>query len=293
MEDQNIIISGESGSGKTESAKLIMFCLSELGSSDDPLDQQILNSAPVLEAFGNAKTTDNKNASLFGKYVQVNFSPNGEIRGAHIQTYLLKKAHVCRQAKSDRNLHIFYQLCAAAASDDSLGHLELGTPSSFNFLNQNDSDSIKGVNDSAEFLVTVSDMKLLGFSEQERGCVFQLLAAILHLGNLEFGCEEVGDVDDTKNNSHIMKDSNDSLTHIQKLSGIDSESLERALCHRAVSASDSAEVFVPVCVDSARAARDSLAEHLFAELFDWIVRKINWCTGCRDKDALDGCRSIG
>lgn len=135
---QSILVSGESGAGKTETTKLIMQYLAYVGgrkTDGRSVEQQVLESNPLLEAFGNAKTSRNDNSSRFGKYVEIQFDPAGRISGAAIRTYLLERSRIVQIAAPERNFHIFYQLCAGA-SPEMVEHLHIKPASEFNYLNQ-------------------------------------------------------------------------------------------------------------------------------------------------------------
>nr|DAD44342.1 TPA_asm: hypothetical protein HUJ06_002572 [Nelumbo nucifera] len=184
----SILVSGESGAGKTETTKMLMRYLAYLGGRSGiegrTVEQQVLESNPVLEAFGNAKTVRNNNSSRFGKFVEIQFDKNGRISGAAIRTYLLERSRVCQISDPERNYHCFYMLCAAPPEDTE--KYKLGSPKSFHYLNQSNCYVLDGVNDAHEYLATRRAMDIVGISEQEQEAIFRVVAAILHLGNINF-----------------------------------------------------------------------------------------------------------
>lgn len=185
LRDQSIIVSGESGAGKTVSAKYAMRYFATVGgsSSETQIEKKVLASSPIMEAIGNAKTTRNDNSSRFGKYIELQFDKHFHIMGASMRTYLLEKSRVVFQAPDERNYHIFYQLCAARNIWKSL-HLD--HQDKFHYLNQGQSATIEGVNDLETFEETVQALTILGFSERKQTDMFKIFAAILHLGNVTF-----------------------------------------------------------------------------------------------------------
>jgi len=146
--------SGESGSGKTEATKSILACLAALvsgkGHQLGRIETMIMETNPVLEAFGNARTVRNNNSSRFGKFVKVQFDTRGLIVGASIETYLLEKSRVVYQAQAERNYHVFYQLCAGASREER-AQVSLKSPNEYHYLKQGNCISIPEVNDAAEF----------------------------------------------------------------------------------------------------------------------------------------------
>uniref|UniRef100_A0AAY4EUY2 Myosin VIIBb n=1 Tax=Denticeps clupeoides TaxID=299321 RepID=A0AAY4EUY2_9TELE len=188
--DQCCIISGESGAGKTESTKLMLQFLAAVSGQHSWIEQQILEANPILEAFGNAKTIRNDNSSRFGKYIDIHFSKSGVIEGARIEQYLLEKSRVCRQAPEERNYHIFYcMLMGMPAEQKKI--LALGTASEYRYLTMGKCTSCEGRDDIKEYAHFRSAMKILTFTENECWEICKHLAAILHLGNVDFECKDV------------------------------------------------------------------------------------------------------
>uniref|UniRef100_A0A672T9L0 Myosin IB n=1 Tax=Sinocyclocheilus grahami TaxID=75366 RepID=A0A672T9L0_SINGR len=186
--DQCILITGESGAGKTEASKFVMSYVAAVcgkGQEVNKVKEQLLQSNPVLEAFGNAKTVRNDNSSRFGKYMDIEFDFKGDPLGGVISNYLLEKSRVVKQPRGERNFHIFYQLLSGA-SDDTLKKLKLDRDfSKYNYLSL-DSATVNGLDDAASFRTVRNAMQIVGFMEDEVQSVLELVAAVLKLGNIEF-----------------------------------------------------------------------------------------------------------
>ncbi|KAJ8649902.1 hypothetical protein MRB53_002925 [Persea americana] len=271
----SILVSGESGAGKTETTKMLMRYLAYLGGRSGiegrTVEQQVLESNPVLEAFGNAKTVRNNNSSRFGKFVEIQFDKNGRISGAAIRTYLLERSRVCQISDPERNYHCFYLLCAAPPED--IEKYKLWNPKSFHYLNQSNCYELDGVNDADEYLATRRAMDIVGISEQEQEAIFRVVAAVLHLGNIEFS--KGNDID-----SSVIKDEK-SRFHLQMTAELlmcDAQSLEDALIKRVMV---TPEEVITRTLDPASAivSRDGLAKTIYSRLFDWLVDKINVSIG--------------
>ncbi|XP_012267747.2 unconventional myosin-Va isoform X2 [Athalia rosae] len=270
--DQSIIVSGESGAGKTVSAKYAMRYFATVGgssSTETQVEKKVLASSPIMEAIGNAKTTRNDNSSRFGKFIEIQFNKNYHITGASMRTYLLEKSRVVFQANEERNYHIFYQMCG---SRNQLPYLHLENQDDFHYLNQGKNPKIEGINDAKSFDDTITALTMLGFSSRQQDDMLRILAAILHLGNLNFMNCEVSQNDDTEGSTISPSDRH--LLIISELLGIDVSAMRKWLCHRKIVSMR--EVFLkPMNVEQATGARDALAKHIYAELFNWIVAGIN------------------
>uniref|UniRef100_A0A670KCS6 Myosin VC n=1 Tax=Podarcis muralis TaxID=64176 RepID=A0A670KCS6_PODMU len=265
--NQSVIVSGESGAGKTVSAKYAMryFATVSRSSSNTQVEDKVLASNPITEAVGNAKTTRNDNSSRFGKYTEISFDRRYQIIGANMRTYLLEKSRVVFQSENERNYHIFYQLCASALRPE-FEHLKLGIPEEFNYTNMGGNAVIEGVNDYANMMETQKTFTLLGLKEDFQMDVFKILAAILHLGNVQIAAvgDERSSVSLDDKHLHIFCD----------LLDLESDKVARWLCHRKI-VTTSETVVKPMTKLQALNARDALAKKIYAHLFDFIVERIN------------------
>ncbi|PHT95211.1 Myosin-17, partial [Capsicum annuum] len=277
---QSILVSGESGAGKTETTKMLMRYLAFMGGRSGTegrtVEQQVLESNPVLEAFGNAKTVKNNNSSRFGKFVEIQFDKHGKISGAAVRTYLLERSRVCQVSDPERNYHCFYMLCAAPPED--VKKYKLGNPRSFHYLNQSNCYEVANVDDAREYLETRNAMDVVGIGQEEQEAIFRVVAAILHLGNINF--VKGKEVDSSK-----LKDEK-SLFHLKTAAELfmcDEKALEDSLCKRVIVTPDGN---ITKLLDPAAAttSRDALAKTVYSRLFDWLVDKINSSIG-QDPDA--------
>ncbi|XP_041364734.1 unconventional myosin-Ie-like [Gigantopelta aegis] len=270
MENQCVIISGESGAGKTVAAKYIMGYIAKV-SGGGPLVQRvkdvILESNPLLEAFGNAKTVRNNNSSRFGKYVEIQFSRGGEPDGGKISNFLLEKSRVVSQNAHERSFHIFYQLIAGATPQlkENLG---LTMPDYYYYLNQSGTYSVDGMNDVQEFQDTLRAMQVIGIPEENQNDVLAIVAGILHLGNISF----------VEDGNYARIASDDFLAFPAFLLGIDSEMLRDKLTGRIMDSKwggKTETIEMKLNVEQAVFTRDALAKAVYLRLFDYLVMSVN------------------
>jgi len=295
--DQTILISGESGAGKTETAKYAIKFITKyfenpkksrksIISFEDKslsisLEEQIQKCNPILEAFGNAKTKNNDNSSRFGKYINIKIDPeNKVIEGAEISTFLLEKTRLIQPGENERNFHIFYYLLKGA-EDQLIELLNLTRdPKDFNYLKFTKCFVIDKVDDNKQFLELIEAFVFNGFSNQELLYIFRILAAILHFGNVEF---EENIKDEKTNNDGFnpdalirVKDNIDKevLCNISSLLDIDEGLLEQTLIFKTLKIQKD-EIKKPHNISEAYAVRDVFSKEIFSRLFNWIVNKLN------------------
>ncbi|XP_039767426.1 unconventional myosin-Vb isoform X2 [Ornithorhynchus anatinus] len=266
--NQSIIVSGESGAGKTVSAKYAMRYFATVGgsASETNIEEKVLASSPIMEAIGNAKTTRNDNSSRFGKYIQIGFDKRYHIIGANMRTYLLEKSRVVFQADDERNYHIFYQLCASASLPE-FKELALTCAEDFFYAAQGRDASIEGVDDAEDFEKTRQAFTLLGVREAHQMNIFKIIASILHLGNVDIQAERDGE-------ACSISTHDEHLNNFCRLLGVENSQMEHWLCHRKLVTTS--ETYVKtMSVQQVINARNALAKHIYAQLFNWIVQHIN------------------
>ncbi|XP_031311814.1 unconventional myosin-VI isoform X1 [Camelus dromedarius] len=298
---QSIIVSGESGAGKTENTKFVLRYLTESYGTGQDIDDRIVEANPLLEAFGNAKTVRNNNSSRFGKFVEIHFNEKSSVVGGFVSHYLLEKSRICVQGKEERNYHIFYRLCAGA-SEDIRERLHLSSPDNFRYLNRGctryfanketdkqilqnrkspeclKAGSLKDplLDDHGDFIRMCTAMKKIGLDDEEKLDLFRVVAGVLHLGNIDF--EEAGS---TSGGCNLKNKSTQSLEYCAELLGLDQDDLRVSLTTRVMlttaGGTKGTVIKVPLKVEQANNARDALAKTVYSHLFDHVVNRVNQC----------------
>ncbi|KAM6165688.1 unconventional myosin-VI isoform 8-T8 [Erethizon dorsatum] len=293
---QSVIVSGESGAGKTENTKFVLRYLTESYGTGQDIDDRI-----VEEAFGNAKTVRNNNSSRFGKFVEIHFNERSSVVGGFVSHYLLEKSRICVQGKEERNYHIFYRLCAGA-SEDIREKLHLSSPDNFRYLNRGctryfatketdkqisqnrkspeylKAGSLKDplLDDHGDFIRMCTAMKKIGLGDEEKLDLFRVVAGVLHLGNIDF--EEAGS---TSGGCNLKNKSTQSLEYCAELLGLDQDDLRVSLTTRVMlttaGGTKGTVIKVPLKVEQANNARDALAKTVYSHLFDHVVNRVNQC----------------
>jgi myosin V len=274
--NQTIVVSGESGAGKTVSAKYIMRYFATRESPDQPgtrkrgveamseTEEQILATNPIMEAFGNAKTTRNDNSSRFGKYIEIMFDDKTSIIGAKIRTYLLERSRLVFQPLKERNYHIFYQL-VAGASDAERKELDLLPVEQFNYLNQGSSPTIDGVDDKAEFEALKKSLTTIRVTSSQQTEIFKLLAALLHLGNVNITASRT---------DSVLASTEPSLEKATAILGVDPVEFAKWTVKKQL-ITRGEKITSNLTQSQATVVRDSVAKFVYSSLFDWLVENIN------------------
>nr|XP_008122430.1 PREDICTED: unconventional myosin-IXb [Anolis carolinensis] len=286
--NQCIVISGESGSGKTQSTNFLIHCLTALSQKGyaSGVERTILGAGPVLEAFGNAKTAHNNNSSRFGKFIQVNYLENGIVRGAVVEKYLLEKSRLVSREKNERNYHVFYYLLLGVNAEERK-EFHLKQPEDYFYLNQHNLKIEDGEDLQHDFERLKQAMEMVGFLPATKKQIFSVLSAILYLGNITYKKRPAGRDEGLEVGPPQVLDILSQLLKVKR------EILVEVLTKRkTVTAND--KLILPYSLNEATTARDSMAKSLYSALFDWIVLRINHALlNKKDMEESVTCLSIG
>ncbi|XP_048519419.1 myosin heavy chain, muscle isoform X7 [Dendroctonus ponderosae] len=274
-ENQSMLITGESGAGKTENTKKVIAYFATVGASTKKpteeqqkkgtLEDQVVQTNPVLEAFGNAKTVRNDNSSRFGKFIRIHFGPTGKLAGADIETYLLEKARVISQQSLERSYHIFYQIMSGAVSGLKEMCLLSNNVSDYNFVAQGKT-TIPNVDDNEECRLTDQAFDILGFTQEEKNDIYKITASVMHMGTMKFkqrGREEQAEADGTEDGERVAK-----------LLGVDTTQLYTALVKPRIKVGNE---FVTQGrnVNQVSYSVGAMSKAMFDRLFKFLVKKCN------------------
>ncbi|KAG6014011.1 class II myosin [Claviceps lovelessii] len=268
-ENQCVIISGESGAGKTEAAKRIMQYIANVSGEQSgdikKIKEMVLATNPLLESFGNAKTLRNNNSSRFGKYLQIHFNSTGEPVGADITNYLLEKSRVVGQITNERNFHIFYQF-TKGASQQYQELFGIQKPETYAYLSRSKCFNVDGIDDVTDFQDTLNAMEVIGLSEAEQDEIFRMLAATLWIGNIQFQEDDGG---------YAVVLDQSVVAFVAYLMEVTPEQLIQSITIRILTPRSGEVIESPANPAQATATRDALAKAIYHKLFDWIVERIN------------------
>ncbi|KAM7353235.1 myosin heavy chain isoform 21-T21 [Cochliomyia hominivorax] len=272
--NQSMLITGESGAGKTENTKKVIAYFATVGASTKKdetqknkgsLEDQVVQTNPVLEAFGNAKTVRNDNSSRFGKFIRIHFGPTGKLAGADIETYLLEKARVISQQSLERSYHIFYQIMSGSVPGVKEYCLLTNNIYDYHIVSQG-KVTVASIDDSEEFLLTDQAFDILGFTKQEKEDVYKITAAVMHMGGMKFkqrGREEQAEQDGEEEGGRVAK-----------LFGCDTAELYKNLLKPRIKVGNE---FVTQGrnVQQVTNSIGALCKGVFDRLFKWLVKKCN------------------
>ncbi|XP_061612882.1 myosin heavy chain, fast skeletal muscle-like [Phyllopteryx taeniolatus] len=277
-ENQSILITGESGAGKTVNTKRVIQYFATIAGSGDKkkdsgatgklqgnLEDQIISANPLLEAFGNAKTVRNDNSSRFGKFIRIHFGTTGKLASADIETYLLEKSRVTFQLSAERSYHIFYQIMSNKKPELIEALLITTNPYDYPFVSQGEI-SVASINDSDELMATDSAIDTLGFSGEERIGIYKLTGAVMHYGNMKFKQKQ--------REEQAEPDGTEVADKAAYLMGQNSADLLKALCYPRVKVGNE-YVTKGQTVQQVSNSIGALAKSVYEKMFLWMVIRIN------------------
>ncbi|XP_050101334.1 myosin heavy chain, muscle isoform X22 [Anopheles aquasalis] len=283
-ENQSMLITGESGAGKTENTKKVIAYFATIGASGKKdenaekkgsLEDQVVQTNPVLEAFGNAKTVRNDNSSRFGKFIRIHFTGSGKLAGADIETYLLEKARVISQQSLERSYHIFYQIMSGSVK----GLKEMCFLSNdiydYNSVSQG-KITIPNVDDGEECMLTDEAFNVLGFTQEEKDNIYKITAAVMHMGRMQFkqkGREEQAEADGTEDGDRVAK-----------LLGVQTDDLYKNLLKPRIKVGNEF-VTKGQNKDQVTNSVGALCKGIFDRVFKWLVKKCNETLDTKQKRA--------
>lgn len=271
--NQSILVSGESGAGKTETVKILMGHIANIASmKDDRTVGKVLEANPLLESFGNAKTVRNDNSSRFGKFIELQFNKNSILVGSKSVTYLLEKTRVVTQTSLERNYHIIYQLLAAPSAVTDTLHLTGRDASYFTYTSQGDLDtrSIEGCTDADRFLQTMSELSLLGIDGALKLWLQRGLAGMLYLGQIIFEGQE-SDQFGSADNAVVSEKTTEAQERLQaccSLLDVSVDDFKKAVTARKIEVRGQ-RFDVPLTIEQATSSRDALAKEIYSRIFQW------------------------
>ncbi|OCU01247.1 hypothetical protein XELAEV_18007037mg [Xenopus laevis] len=275
-ENQSILITGESGAGKTVNTKRVIQYFAYIASVGDrkkdtnssgkgTLEDQIIQANPALEAFGNAKTVRNDNSSRFGKFIRIHFGATGKLASADIETYLLEKSRVIFQLKSERDYHIFYQILSNKKPELLEMLLLTNNPYDYSYISQGET-TVTSIDDTEELMATDSAFDVLGFTQDEKNSIYKLTGAIMHYGNMRFKQKQ--------REEQAEPDGTEEADKSAYLMGLNSADLLKGLCHPRVKVGNE-YVTRGQTVEQVNYATGALAKSVYEKMFLWMVVRIN------------------
>ncbi|KAG7216767.1 hypothetical protein INR49_021165 [Caranx melampygus] len=274
-ENQSILITGESGAGKTVNTKRVIqyfASIAAVSGKKDPsqekkgtLEDQIIQANPALEAFGNAKTIRNDNSSRFGKFIRIHFGTSGKLSSADIETYLLEKSRVTYQLKAERDYHIFYQILSQQKPELLEMLLITNNPYDYSYISQGET-TVASINDSEELMATDDAFDVLGFTQEEKNGIYKLTGAIMHYGNMKFKQKQ--------REEQAEADGTEDVDKVAYLMGLNSADLIKGLCHPRVKVGNE-WVTKGQSVQQVYYSIGALAKSVYEKMFLWMVVRIN------------------